>query len=190
MAVRALEWLAFVTGVTIMFNNSMNSIGVEKEAYDDALHLGKAGRGSSEGNSSNSAVLLTNFAELKRDALVAEWVEIHKKPPPLNLSRGLLLRAVAYQLQETEFGRLKKATRERLHKIAAGSNDSSDVSSNLNLGTRLLREWHGVAHEVVIEEAGVRYRGKLYRSLSEVAQVITGTKWSGPMFFGLRKRTK
>lgn len=127
---------------------------------------------------------------LDRDALVAEWIKINNRPPPLNLSRGLLLRAIAYQLQETDLGGLKKSVRERLRKITASANAEVIASSQVNPGTRLLREWHGVTHEVVIDEEGVRYQGKVYRSLSEVAQTITGTKWSGPVFFGLRKRQK
>lgn len=127
---------------------------------------------------------------LNREALVAEWIKINKRPPPLNLSRGFLLRAITYQIQEADLGGLKKSVRERLRKIAAGINAEERAPSQVNPGTRFLREWHGVTHEVVIEERGVRYQGKIYRSLSEVAQVITGTKWSGPMFFGLKKRSK
>lgn len=127
---------------------------------------------------------------LGRNALVLEWTRINKRHPPLNLSRALLLKAVAYQLQEFAHGGLKNATRERLRKIAAGVGGEKDASAQLNSGTRLLREWHGVTHEVVIEEKGARYQGKVYHSLSEVARVITGTKWSGPVFFGLRKRSK
>lgn len=133
---------------------------------------------------------VNDLMNLDRDMLVQEWIEINRRPPPSNLSRPFLLKAVAYQLQENVYGGFKKTTRERLRKIATGSQDGSDASSQLNLGTRLLREWHGVTHEVVIEEKGARYQGKVYRSLSEVAQVITGTKWSGPVFFGLRKRRK
>jgi hypothetical protein len=55
-------------------------------------------------------------------------------------------------------------------------------------GTRLLREWHGVTYEVIIMEGGVQCHGKPYRSLSEVARAITGTRWSGPLFFGLKKQ--
>lgn len=130
------------------------------------------------------------LAGLDRYAIVIEWTRINKHPPPLNLSRSLLLKAVAYQLQEIAYGGLKKSTRERLRKIAVGAVDVNGVSTQFNTGTRLLREWHGATHEVVIEDRGVRYKGQIYRSLSEVAQVITGTKWSGPVFFGLRKRPK
>lgn len=133
---------------------------------------------------------LRNLIDLDRDALVLEWTKINKRPPPSNLSRPFLLKAVAYELQKNAYGGLKKSARARLRNIATVVNAKSNATSQPNLGTRLLREWHGVTHEVVIEEKGARYRGKVYRSLSEVAQVITGTKWSGPVFFGLRKRLK
>lgn len=133
---------------------------------------------------------LKDLVNLERDTLVQEWTKINKRPPPLNLSRGFLLRAIAYQIQEADLGGIKKSVHERLRKIAAGTNTAECASSQINPGTRLLREWHGVTHEVVIEERGARYQGKVYRSLSEVAQVITGTKWSGPVFFGLKKRQK
>ncbi len=63
------------------------------------------------------------------------------------------------------------------------------VSNNIRYlpGTRLVREWHGVTHEVIIEEKGYRWQRQLYRSLSQIASEITGTHWSGPRFFGLRK---
>ncbi len=141
-------------------------------------------------NHSNIGATIVALSDLGRDALVLEWAKINKRPPPLNLSRPFLLKAVAYKLQENAYGGLKKSARDRLRKIATVVNSESDASSQPNPGTRLLREWHGVTHEVVIEEKGALYRGGMYRSLSEVAQVITGTKWSGPVFFGLRKRSK
>ena len=60
-------------------------------------------------------------------------------------------------------------------------------ATSVKPGTRLLREWHGVTYEVTVTEDGVLFKGKKYQSLSEVARIITGTKWSGPLFFGLRK---
>ena len=59
--------------------------------------------------------------------------------------------------------------------------------TQVKIGTRLLREWQGVSYEVTVLEDGVHYQGQRYRSLSQVAQVITGAKWSGPLFFGLKK---
>jgi len=141
----------------------------------------------------DAASLVSDLARLEsldRDALVAEWKKLNNQAPPLNLSRNMLLRAVAYQLQEKAFGGLGKSMRAQLRRISSGSDRGAPASPPLNPGTRLLREWHGVTHEVLVHADGIQYRGQNYRSLSEVAQVITGSKWSGPVFFGLRKRRK
>jgi hypothetical protein len=77
-----------------------------------------------------------------------------------------------------------------LTKIAEDANAGRAAAMTITQvkpGTRLLREWHGVSHEVTVLDDGVHYQGKCYRSLSQVAQQITGAKWSGPLFFGLKK---
>lgn len=84
-------------------------------------------------------------------------------------------------------GGLKPATRRQLQKLAEGNSLSIQPVAQVKPGTRLLREWHGITHEVLVGEDGVQYRGHYYRSLSQVARVITGAKWSGPLFFGLKK---
>ena len=71
--------------------------------------------------------------------------------------------------------------------IARGSPPSAPPST-IKPGTRLLREWQGVTHEVIVLDDGVRYRGETWGSLSAVAREITGTRWSGPLFFGLKDR--
>ena len=102
-----------------------------------------------------------------------------------------LLYAVAHRMQEKALGGLKPATRRFLEK-AAQNNDASKQqllpAISIKPGTRMLREWHGVTYEVIILESSVMCNGKNYRSLSEVAHAITGTRWSGPLFFGLKKQ--
>jgi hypothetical protein len=92
-------------------------------------------------------------------------------------------------MQEQVLGDLKPATRRRIARaaddIAAGRAPSKSPST-IKAGTRLLREWQGVVHEVIVLEDGFRYRGRTWRSLSAVAREITGTRWSGPLFFGLK----
>ena len=108
---------------------------------------------------------------------------------PTRISRDLLVRAMAYRIQEKALGGLKPATRRLLAKVAAdaSANRSIDVAPGPDLkpGTVLLREWHGTQHQVIVREDGIVFRGKPYKSLSEVAYRITGAKWSGPRFFGL-----
>jgi dihydroxyacetone kinase len=94
-----------------------------------------------------------------------------------------MIRAVAYKMQERAMGGLSAATRRLL-----SSQEPAPVRHRraLSPGTVLVREWHGGGHQVTIIEKGVLYRGERYRSMSEVARLITGARWSGPRFFGVK----
>lgn len=130
--------------------------------------------------------------DLPRGCLLRRWRELYGTNPPGNTSRDLLIRAIAHRLQERALGGLKPATQRRLARAAgdlAAGRAPSIAPLTIKPGTRLLREWHGVTHEVIVLEDGVRYRGKVWRSLSAVAREITGARWSGPLFFGLRGRS-
>ena len=112
-------------------------------------------------------------------------------PPPKRLRRDLLLRALAYHEQEQAQGGLRPTTRRRLARAAMELGSERKPGAGplaTKAGTRLLREWQGVIHEVIVLEEGVRYRGQTWRSLSAVAREITGARWSGPLFFGLKGR--
>ena len=128
---------------------------------------------------------------LSRTSLKERWRDLYGTPPPAKLGRGLLLGGIAYRMQEQVFGGLDPATRRRLaqaaNELAAGREPVAPRES-IKPGTRLLREWQGVMHEVIVLESSVRYRGELWPSLSAVAREITGARWSGPRFFGLRPR--
>jgi hypothetical protein len=96
-----------------------------------------------------------------------------------------MLRAVAYKLQEDAYGGLSPALRRKL--LGMGQKAfTKPRPRTLRPGTILLREWQGVTHRVTMVEGGAIYRGEKYRSLSEVARLITGARWSGPRFFGLK----
>lgn len=94
-----------------------------------------------------------------------------------------MLKLVTYELQARAHSRLQPALRRRLADLAAGR----AVPRNTAPGSQLIREWNGEHHVVEVEEGGYRWKGDLYSSLSKIAQAITGAKWSGPRFFGLRK---
>jgi hypothetical protein len=132
------------------------------------------------------------------------WRELYKVPPPFKVRSGFLRRAIAYRLQETLYGGLKTSTKKELRRIAEAARlnrshsggrrpkGGSDVVAALlprrkvlSAGTRLLREWNGTTEVVDVLDIGFGWRGKTYRTLSAVAVAITGTKWSGPKFFGL-----
>jgi hypothetical protein len=145
---------------------------------------------------------------LDRDALTAEiaglskasiadlrerWKSLYRKEPLGHISRSLMIRAIAYRLQERAFGGLKPSTQRVLDRIGAGRSEATlepIPKRRASAGTVLIREWRGVSHRVTVLDNDVVYRGRRYKSLSEVARAITGTRWSGPLFFGLKLRTK
>lgn len=118
------------------------------------------------------------------------WKEAYGRPTPPHMSRGLLLLSLAYRVQERAFGGLRETTRKKLLKIATDlerdPNCLEPKGPRIKPGTRLVKEWKGEVHEVTVQPDGYTYRTKRYGSLSEIARQITGTRWSGPLFFGLK----
>lgn len=115
------------------------------------------------------------------EELRAVWRGRYGQPPKLRSPRMLRLN-LAWRLQADAFGGLDAETKRRLRRGGAGGT----AADQLQPGVRLIREWKGVPHEVVVEEGGFRYQGKAWKSLSEIARHISGTRWNGPRFFGLR----
>jgi hypothetical protein len=119
-----------------------------------------------------------------------EWRRLHRAAPPMRLSRDLLMRGITYKLQERLRGSLSKSI---LRKLEGMSVESEATSAHkpppifLKAGTRLIREWRGVTHTVLVQAQGFEWNGQRYRSLTIIAHKITGAHWSGPRFFGLRK---
>ena len=137
------------------------------------------------------AQALARLSELTIFELRGEWRRLHRMPPPMRLSRDLLVRGITYKLQERAYGGLSTATARKLEQAGADSLSRGSVTPappiSLRPGTRLVREWRGVTHMVLIHADGIEWRGQRYRSLSVVARKITGARWSGPRFFGLRQ---
>ncbi|MDK9720424.1 MAG: DUF2924 domain-containing protein [Rhodospirillales bacterium] len=123
------------------------------------------------------------------------WRELHgKEPPPYN--RRFLESRLAYRIQELTYGGLKPETVRRLEELAEDL-DSGNVlkrkqpANNRPIsGTRLVREWQGVDHQVTVMDEGFEYQGRPYKSLSAIARAITGTRWNGLIFFGLKNHRK
>jgi len=135
-------------------------------------------------------VELAALPNLPRDKLKNRWTELYGTPCPGKMSRKLLRYAIAYRLQENVYGGLDKKTLRLLKKAAANLAAGKPVipdGPKIKPGTRLLREWHGTTHEVIVLEQGVQFRDKTWPSLSAVAREITGARWSGPRFFGLKE---
>lgn len=122
---------------------------------------------------------------LDRSALVQRWRSAFGREPPPRLSRTLMEKAIAYEIQARAYGGLSARTIRALK--AAAKPEAVDVSRRPpGRGTRLVREWNGILYEVDVLDDGYLWRGQRYRSLSAIALAITGTKWSGPRFFGIR----
>ncbi len=138
---------------------------------------------------SDLSAQLAALSDLDPEKLRVMWRRLYRSHPPKGLSRDLMVRAVAYKLQERAFGSLSKSTLRRLKSLAgkleAGGKRSFAAPLSLKPGTRLVREWDGETHSVLVLEYGFEYRGQDYRSLSQVARRITGAHWSGPRFFSL-----
>ena len=127
-----------------------------------------------------------------RAELGERFEELFGRTAPKGMSRPLLLRIVAYRIQEDDKGGPNRALKRRLTKLAGELNAKGTVTpappTQIKPGTRLLREWQGVTHSVTAMDMGFQYRDKPYGSLSAIAREITGTRWSGPAFFGLKDR--
>lgn len=133
---------------------------------------------------------ITTLTDLTTQQLRTEWRRLYRSHPP-RFSRDLLVRTIAYRLQELTYGGLSKATQRRLIALTKELHTSGGISPDsgprIRPGARLVREWRGKAHTVVVTEEGFEYAGKSYSSLSKIAQAITGAHWSGPRFFGLNR---
>jgi hypothetical protein len=133
---------------------------------------------------SDLATDLAALADMSLAAMRARWQEVSDKPVP-RVRRTLLRLALAYELQAAVHGGLSRRTEQRLA-YRPGKNCAPNAPRP---GMRMVREWNGTLHTVTIDEDGlIHWEGKIWRSLSEVARLITGTRWSGPAFFGLRQR--
>jgi hypothetical protein len=137
---------------------------------------------------------LAALSALSVKHLKDRWRSLYGAEPPRRISRELLTRAIAYRLQERVLGSLKSSTRRLLEGVGEDLAVRRPVRaapvSKVGAGTVLIREWQGTSHRVTVLDDGAIYRGQRYQSLSEVARVITGTRWSGPLFFGLKERAK
>jgi hypothetical protein len=119
------------------------------------------------------------------DALRRRWRAMFDAVPPKGLTKDIIARMIAYRIQEDAFGGLDKETARLLDRLAQGEKPS-ELNRRLKAGTVLVREYLGERHTVTVVPDGFLWADKTYASLSVIAQAITGTKWNGPRFFGLR----
>ena len=121
------------------------------------------------------------------------WRQLYRAEPPRCMSRDLMIRALVYRIQERAHGGLAPATKRKLRsliaELEAKGTQVFDPGISLKPGARLVREWAGRTHTVIVLENGFDYDGERYPSLTKIGAKITGAHWSGPRFFGIRKPT-
>jgi hypothetical protein len=126
--------------------------------------------------------------------LRARWHSVFRRKAPPHLPRHLLFRVLAYRLQADVLGDLDPDTRRLLDRAGTSAEverlaaDLNQRRTGLRPGTTLVREWDGDLHRVMVLAEGFAWNGKTFKSLSETAFAITGTRWNGPRFFGLRDK--
>jgi len=129
---------------------------------------------------------LAELDTMAKGDLRDRWAKLTGRPVP-QVSAKLLRLALAYEIQAKALGGLSRKTRQRLDQVTAAKTETKDVRP----GMRLAREFGGKVHVVTIGDSGeILWNEREWRSLSEVARAITGTRWSGPAFFGLRQKRK
>jgi len=137
---------------------------------------------------------LERLNQLSSDGLRSEWRRCYRSEPPPRIGRDLMIRAVAHKIQEQALGGLKGPVKRKLKSlmetIGSGKHVGVAGAAVLKPGMRLMREWRGQRYEVHILDNGFEFRGYTYQSLTAIAGEITGTHWSGPRFFGLKRPTR
>lgn len=142
--------------------------------------------------SPNIEARLAALPKMSKTELLALWKELFGGLPRDEVRRDTLIKFVGHRMQEQAYGGPSAATRKRLSELTRKfeANPNADLSDTPRIkpGTRLIRDWRGQTHRVTVLEKGYEYAGKRHASLSLIARLITGTRWSGPLFFGLRDR--
>lgn len=135
---------------------------------------------------------LAELQSMSPAQLRAAWRECWRRAAP-SIGPDLLRRGIAWKLQSRVHGELPSAARRAVQlateRLRRGQEIASTSAVQLKPGTRLVREWHGKTHHVIVLEAGYEHDGRRYSSLTQIASAIAGVHWSGPAFFGLRKRS-
>ncbi len=164
------------------------------EVYTTASPARADGAPRDAGSEDAVAVRLQALEGLTYDRLRSEWRRLYRAHPPKRVARDLLALGVAWKIQEQAYGGLGAATKRRLADLAKTMEQDGDLAqrrvARLKPGAKLIREWRGETHTVIILEDGFEWRGRNWRSLSSIAREITGAHWSGPRFFGLNGKAE
>ena len=135
---------------------------------------------------------LAALPTLTKAALCDLWQKFFHSDPSSELRRDLMIPILSYRIQEQAFGSLSARARARLRQLSRGFENGRDPAAaralRIRPGTRLVRQWGDRVHLVNVQTNGYEYQGNRYQSLSEIARLITGTRWSGPLFFGIKSK--
>ncbi|MES9844164.1 MAG: DUF2924 domain-containing protein [Candidatus Sedimenticola sp. 6PFRAG5] len=129
---------------------------------------------------------------LENDELRQLWQELFDEPAPRK-KRDYLIPRLAWRIQELAYGGLSNNAQDRINRLMRSKEQLKPSSNRVKrpaVGTKLIREYQGVEHHVTVTRNGFEYQGRTFRSLSHIAREITGTRWSGPLFFGLTRSGK
>jgi len=152
------------------------------------------GAQSPAGNVNSLSSELASVITMTYTQLHHAWRRHYRVVPPKKMSRDILELGIAWKIQENKLGGLGVSMKRQIAELARTMETKSDLAKpraiSLKPGARLLRAWEGVTHEVMVVEEGFIWSGKTWRSLSVIAREITGTRWSGPRFFGLIATTE
>lgn len=132
---------------------------------------------------------ISELNSMSMPQLVERWKAFFTTEPPMR-NRAHLIKRLAYRIQELAYGGLSEETKVALREVVEAKPEKPVQRGGYIPGTRYVREWQGERHEVTQTREGYEYRGKPYKSLSAIARTITGTRWNGPVFFGLRKQER
>ena len=164
----------------------------DTEAPSDAVAESELVSSTSPTSVETLLARLTALDALSYPELRAEWRRLYRTLPPKRVARELLLLGVAWKVQEQALGGLGAAMKRILAELTKTLERDGDVKRNrvvqLKPGAKLVREWHGKTHTVLVLDDGFEWRGKRWRSLTTIAKAISGAHWSGPRFFGLHRR--
>jgi Protein of unknown function (DUF2924) len=131
---------------------------------------------------------LAALSDMKLAELKIEWRRVYHSPPPVSYTSDLLMRGIAYRLQEKTIGKLPLQMRSHLEKFDHDCEAAAKPANGSKPGTCFVRSWKGRSWTVMATDRGYECEGQTYRSLSAIARMITGTRWNGPRFFGMRKQ--
>ena len=147
-------------------------------------------RGNLQSPVADEENLFGRLSKLESHELKEHWQRVFGSEPPKRMSRELMTRAIAHRLQEKADGGLKPATKRKLAALVTEYEERGKITFAskplYKPGTKLIREWQGKTHSVIVLEEGFEFEGERYHSLSAIAQKITGAHWSGPRFFGVK----